>query len=185
MKLFFPALLILFIACNNSDKSKNTIINRDTIGYINFNKINELDINAEKSNRIYGADTVALKYINVEYKDVHHKGKCKLKRPLPRHTMPKYYVINSIEEANEIFEKCDLIKNIDFNKYTLIGIARSSNGTERISKEVLSIPESKTILVKININYLSGDQNIAYHFQTWVLISKPKDNWKIQVLTNG
>jgi hypothetical protein len=178
MKLFFIIILSVLCGCHFSDKkdSKNTI-HFDTV------KAKSLDISFEKSNLNYDIDTVSLEYINIEYKDVNHDGKCSLKWRLPRHS--RYYIIKSKEDANEIFEQnYDFIKTIDFNKYVLIGAERPTNGSENVSKKVFSISKSKTILVKINVSYLRNEMNIAYRFQTWIIIEKPKADWEIKVLIN-
>ena len=165
----------MIIGCNSSNNSNSNSITTNV-------NVKPLVISNEKSNRIYGADTINIKYVNIEYKDFKHEGKYKLKGRMMHHG--EYYLVKSEEEVNEIFESCDLIKNIDFNKYILIGTADFSNGSEKISKEVLSVLKNKTILVKINVSYMRNEKNMAYYFQTWVIIKKPEANWKIKVLVN-
>jgi len=96
----------------------------------------------------------------------------------------KYFIIRSAQEAKSVFLNCDSIKNIDFDKYVLIGVDQPTNGSEKISTEVLAITKEKTILVNINVVFYSINKNIWGRYKKWLLINKPDNNWEIKVLNN-
>ncbi|NVO02582.1 MAG: hypothetical protein HXX09_07735 [Bacteroidetes bacterium] len=180
MKYVFLFFFSFLLACNNSSDNSNKSLtneernNLDLIPYKTHNAEIYLKMKTTTfKNRIYyGKDS-----LRISYKDV-DLGKYKLAKN--KH----HFIVKSEEEVKDVFLSCDSINNIDFDKYILIGIHRNQNGFEKISPVVLSIKKEKEILVYFNFYLFSTVKVIAGRITKWILIDKPKVNWKMKVLFN-
>lgn len=167
MRLFFSFIFLLFIGCNfpnnKSIKQYSDSIKKSEEFNMYMNKIS-------KSIKSYNNDTLRINH------KIIYLGNYKIK------VKKKYYIIKSLSEAKEIFSYCDSVTNIDFDKYALIGVERSTNGSEKIISAVFSIPSKKSIIVNITVIFYALEQNITGRYKIWLLVEKPYSDWEINVL---
>ena len=180
MKYFFLIFFSFLLGCNNSsdDSYKRlTRAEKDSIQRIlnkcAFDELNlKMNTTTLKNRIYYGNDSIRIPYKEIEL------GKYKLTKN------KQYFIVNSKEEAQEVFLSCDSINKIDFDKYTLIGRDHPQNGFEKISPVVVSISKEKQILIYLNSYKFTRLLAINGRIKKWILIEKPKINWEIKVLIN-